>query len=42
MMSEDHEYNEAGDEAIVTARQNHLVIDEVLIGMLRIYGKKVS
>jgi ATP-dependent DNA helicase RecQ len=29
MMSEDHEYNEAGDEAIVTASKSSGVIDEV-------------
>ncbi|MFT5963683.1 MAG: ATP-dependent DNA helicase RecQ [Flavobacterium sp.] len=42
MMSEDHEYNEAGDEAIVTASKSSGVIDEALMGMLRDLRKKVS
>lgn len=42
MMSEDHEYNEAGDEAIVTASKSAGAIDEVLMGMLRDLRKKVS
>jgi ATP-dependent DNA helicase RecQ len=42
MMSEDHEYNEAGDEAIVSASKSAGVIDEVLMGMLRDLRKKAS
>jgi ATP-dependent DNA helicase RecQ len=42
MMSEDHEYNEAGDEAIVTASKSAGAVDEVLMGMLRDLRKKVS
>ncbi|EIA10388.1 RecQ family ATP-dependent DNA helicase [Flavobacterium frigoris] len=42
LMSEDHEYNEAGDEAIVTASKSSAVIDEVLMNMLRDLRKKVS
>jgi ATP-dependent DNA helicase RecQ len=33
MMSEDHEYNESEDEAIVTAAKAGGTADEVLMGM---------
>jgi ATP-dependent DNA helicase RecQ len=42
MMSEDHEYNETEDEAIVTAAKATGVADEVLMGMLRDLRKKVA
>ena len=42
MMSEDHEYNEAVDEAIVTASKSTGVADEVLMSMLRDLRKKVA
>lgn len=42
MMSEDHEYNEAVDEAIVTASKSTGVANEVLMGMLRDLRKKVA
>ena len=42
MMSEDHEYNETVDEAIVTASKSTGVADEVLMGMLRDLRKKVA
>jgi len=42
MMSEDHEYNESEDEAIVTAAKGTSVADEVLMGMLRDLRKKVA
>jgi ATP-dependent DNA helicase RecQ len=42
MMSEDHEYNESEDEAIVTAAKGTGVADEVLRGMLRDLRKKVA
>ncbi|HLP63719.1 DNA helicase RecQ [Flavobacterium sp.] len=42
MMSEDHEYNEAEDEAIVTAAKSSGTADEVLMGMLRDLRKKVA
>jgi ATP-dependent DNA helicase RecQ len=42
MMSEDHEYNEAEDEAIVTAAKSSGTSDEVLMGMLRDLRKKVA
>jgi ATP-dependent DNA helicase RecQ len=42
MMSEDHEYNESEDEAIVTAAKGTGVADEVLMGMLRDLRKKVA
>jgi ATP-dependent DNA helicase RecQ len=42
MMSEDHEYNESEDEAIVTASKSAGVADEVLMGMLRDLRKKVA
>ncbi len=42
MMSEDHEYNESEDEAIVTAAKSTATSDEVLMGMLRDLRKKVA
>ncbi len=42
MMSEDHEYNETEDEAIVTAAKGTGVADEVLMGILRDLRKKVA
>ena len=42
MMSEDHEYNETEDEAIVTAAKSTAVADEVLMAMLRDLRKKVA
>ncbi len=42
MMSEDHEYNETEDEAIVTAAKATGVADEVLMGMLRDLRKKTA
>jgi ATP-dependent DNA helicase RecQ len=39
-MSEDHQYNEAGDHAIVSASKSSGAIDEVLMGMLRDLRKK--
>ncbi|MHC0442706.1 DNA helicase RecQ [Flavobacterium sp. 3-210] len=42
MMSEDHEYSEADDEAIVTAGKSSGTADEVLMGMLRELRKKVA
>jgi ATP-dependent DNA helicase RecQ len=42
MMSEDHEYNEAEDDAIVTAAKSSGTADEVLMGMLRELRKKVA
>lgn len=42
MMSEDHEYNETEDEAIVTAAKSTGVADEVLMAMLRDLRKKVA
>ncbi|MFV7236123.1 DNA helicase RecQ [Flavobacterium sp. ZB4R12] len=42
MMSEDHEYNESEDEAIVTASKSTGAVDEVLMGMLRDLRKKVA
>jgi ATP-dependent DNA helicase RecQ len=42
MMSEDHEYNESEDEAIVTAAKSSGTSDEVLMGMLRDLRKKVA
>jgi ATP-dependent DNA helicase RecQ len=42
MMSEDHEYNESEDEAIVTAAKGTGVADEVLMGILRDLRKKVA
>ena len=42
MMSEDHEYNEIEDEAIVTAAKSTGTADEVLMSMLRDLRKKVA
>jgi ATP-dependent DNA helicase RecQ len=42
MMSEDHEYNEISDEAIVTASKNSGTADPVLMGMLKDLRKKVA
>jgi ATP-dependent DNA helicase RecQ len=42
MMSEDHEYNEIEDEAIVTAAKSSGTADEVLMNMLRDLRKKVA
>ncbi len=42
MMSEDHEYNETEDEAIVTAAKSSGTADEVLMSMLRDLRKKVA
>jgi ATP-dependent DNA helicase RecQ len=42
LMSEDHQYNEAGDHAIVSASKSSGAIDEVLMGMLRDLRKRVS
>ncbi|WP_310559775.1 ATP-dependent DNA helicase RecQ [Flavobacterium sp.] len=42
MMSEDHEYNEIEDEAIISAAKGTGVADEVLMGMLRDLRKKVA
>jgi ATP-dependent DNA helicase RecQ len=42
MMSEDHEYNEAEDDAIVTAAKSTGTADEALMTMLRDLRKKVA
>ncbi len=42
LMSEDHEYNEAEDEAIVTAAKSSGTADETLMAMLRDLRKKVA
>jgi ATP-dependent DNA helicase RecQ len=42
MMSEDHEYNESEDDAIVTAAKSSGTADEILMGMLRELRKKVA
>jgi ATP-dependent DNA helicase RecQ len=42
MMSEDHEYNETEDEAIVTAAKTSGTADEALMSMLRDLRKKVA
>ena len=42
MMSEDHEYNEIVDGAIVTASKSTAVADEALMGMLRDLRRKVA
>lgn len=42
MMSEDHEYSEADDEAIVASAKSSGTADEVLMGMLRELRKKVA
>jgi len=42
MMSEDHEYNESEDDAIVTAAKSSGTADEMLMGILRDLRKKVA
>ncbi len=42
MMSEDHEYNETEDDAIVTASKSSGTADEALMAMLRDLRKKVA
>ncbi len=42
MMSEDHEYNESEDDAIVTASKSSGTADEALMAMLRDLRKKVA
>ena len=42
LMSEDHEYNESEDEAIVTASKGTATADETLMKMLQELRKKVS
>ncbi|MBL7885144.1 MAG: DNA helicase RecQ [Flavobacterium sp.] len=42
LMSEDHEYNEAEDDAIVTAAKSSGTADETLMAMLRDLRKKVA
>lgn len=42
MMSEDHEYNEEEDDAIVTAAKSSGTADEALMSMLRDLRKKVA
>jgi ATP-dependent DNA helicase RecQ len=42
LMSEDHEYNEEEDEAIVTAAKSTGVADDVLMNILRDLRKKVA
>lgn len=42
MMSEDHDFTESEEEAIVTAAKSAATTDEVLMGMLRDLRKKVS
>jgi ATP-dependent DNA helicase RecQ len=42
MMSEDHEYNESEDDAIVTASKSSGTADEILMAMLRDLRKKVA
>ncbi|MDR6846448.1 DNA helicase RecQ [Flavobacterium granuli] len=42
MMSEDHEYNESEDEAIITAAKSSGTADELLMSMLRELRKKVA
>ncbi|MFH6969551.1 DNA helicase RecQ [Flavobacterium sp. FlaQc-28] len=42
LMSEDHEYSEADDEAIVASSKSLGTADEVLMGMLRELRKKVA
>jgi ATP-dependent DNA helicase RecQ len=42
LMSEDHEYNESEDEAIVTAAKSTGTADEALMAMLRDLRKKVA
>jgi len=42
LMSEDHEYNESEDDAIVTASKSSGTADELLMSMLRELRKKVA
>lgn len=42
MMSEDHDFTESEEDAIVTAAKSAATTDEVLMGMLRDLRKKVS
>jgi ATP-dependent DNA helicase RecQ len=42
MMSEDHQYNEVEDEAIITASKSSGTADEALMSMLRDLRKKVA
>ena len=42
LMSEDHEYNETEDEAIITASKSTGVADEILMDMLRDLRKKTA
>jgi ATP-dependent DNA helicase RecQ len=42
MMSEDHEYNETEDEAIISAAKSSVTADETLMLMLRDLRKKVA
>jgi len=42
LMSEDHEYNESDDEAVVTASKSSGTADEALMGMLKDLRKKVA
>lgn len=42
MMSEDHEYSESEDDAIVTASKSSGTADEALMGMLKDLRKKVA
>ena len=42
MMSEDHEYTESEDEAIVTASKSSAIADETLMAMLKDLRKKVA
>ncbi len=42
MMSEDHEYTESEDEAIVTASKSSAIADETLMAMLKDMRKKVA
>ena len=42
MMSEDHEYSESDDDAIVSSAKSSGATDEILMGMLRELRKKVA
>ncbi len=42
LMSEDHEYSESDDEAVVTASKSSGTADEALMGMLKDLRKKVA
>lgn len=42
MMTEDHEYNDDGDDNIITSDKSSGTTDEVLIGMLKELRKKVA